>query len=336
MLARVADREGQLGNAHDKLRDVLAQAYHLDLGLAPEVPADDLLETAQELDDITRRGERIAELVAAGREPDLARRVRDLAHPPNVRRWIREHLAEGSPRALDLIPAGSGGVAIEALAEPASATTEVLFDAAGELAAVPAAAREVSEYQLESGLRVVLAPDREATTVDLRLVLPIGKAGEPAPGLALRAATELVPDDGYDAGPDAQKRIEWYVHRAVHSDVDVTQHATQFRVVGLASIADWHLFALAWRVTTGRYKDFAVVLDQIRRRYGPQGATLLATGGFDPAMLRARIATWFGPWRPRGPGPGNTRGHGPGAAASRRSSRGRRRGRRAVAVVRGP
>ena len=300
VIAREADRESELGAAHDRIRETLANAYQRALGDAPEIAADERLEAAHELVDVEHRGERIAHLDKPGQTPDLIRRVQALAQPPKVRQWIREHITDRPTRSLDLIPAapGSGGP-VEALAEPASATSEVLFDARGDLPAVPAAHRDVTDYTLGNGLRVVLAPDRGATTVDVRLILPVGKADEAAPGLALRAADELVPDDGYEAGPDAQQRMAWYARHPVRNDVDVTQTTTQLRVVGLATLADWHVFAVAWRVTTGRYKDFGTVLDQIRRRYGPQGATLIVSGGFDPARIRDRIVTWLGAWHPR-------------------------------------
>ncbi len=299
VIAREADRENQLGDAHDKLHDLLAEAYQLGLGNAPEIGADELLEATQDVDDVERRGERIAELVSTGHAPDLIRRVQVLAAPPKVRQWIRDHLTEGSGRTLDLIPAGPGGLPIEALADPASSTTEVLFDATGELPPVPPMRRATTDYTLENGLRVVLAPDSDAITVDVRLVLPIGKADEPAPGLALRAAAELESDDGYDAGPDAQHRLVWYAHHAGHTDADVTRTTTQLRIVGLATLADWHVFELGWHVTTGHYKDFSAVLDQIWHRYGPRVATWIASGRFDPIVIRARVATWFGGWRPQ-------------------------------------
>src|SRR6185312_7558025 len=144
--------------------------------------------------------------------------------------------------------------------------------------------------------RVVLARDPEATTIDVRLMFPVGSNQDPAPGIAQRAAADLLVSDDVGADSDARSRIVWYGDKAIaHSDVDVTTTTTHFRAFGFANLADWHVFSIAWHVIAGKYE--LAPLEPFKRHYAPKGATLIVVGGFDAAALKPVIERWFGPWR---------------------------------------
>jgi predicted Zn-dependent peptidase len=305
-----AARESDLEKAHDKLRDLLNVANEPVEDDAGDSASDDEILEAQAFDDVFTRGGIIGDLVASGRRMELLRRVRQFAMEKSPRTWIRERLTSGSARILDLVPAVVGeGSSIEALATPAVAsawslagTFEPPSDAVAATppdpatATVPAFDRHVDDYTLPNGLRVLLASDAMATTMDVRLVFPVGTHDEPAPGIAMRAATELSVDDGYRAGGYAPAQITWYGDTAVsHTDVDVTETSTRFRDVGFATLGDWHLFAVAWHVIDGHYEIAA--LDAFRRHYVPKGAVLIVSGGFNPKAAIPIIARWFGPWK---------------------------------------
>jgi zinc protease len=323
------DRESDLAKAHEQLRDLIQMANLVVDDDSADVQADDQLRDAEELDDPFTRGARIADLVASGRRIELLRRVRAFAKAKSPRSWIREHVYAGSPRTLDLVPAvATGGGSIEELAAPAvaidravggtdgSATAAPVDPYAGSgsgpgsgtgtgteatvgdpgAAAVPAITRPVETYALANGLRVVLAPDAQATTADVRLLFPVGSTADPAPGIAQRAATDLLVSDDVGADGDARGRIVWYGEKAIaRSDVDVTTTTTHFRAFGFANLADWHVFSIAWHVIAGKYE--LAPLEPFKRHYAPKGATLIVVGGFDPATLKPVIERWFGPWK---------------------------------------
>jgi len=297
------EREAELARAHDRLRDVLAEANVLDDNPSSEATTDDQLLEVQTLDDPFTRGAKIADLVATGRRVDLLRRVHGFATAKSPRRWIRGQITNAPARILDLVPGGdvTAGVSLENLSEPGTAFDRSL---AGALAApdsefaqadvLAALARPIVEYTLANGLRVLLAADPGATTIDVRLVFPVGTKDEPAVGIATRAATDLQVNDGYGAGPDAIKRIAWYANAVEHTDVDVTETSTHFRAVGFAALGDWHVFAVAWHVIRGSYE--LAPLAPFHRHYVPTGATLIVSGGFDIAAVKPSIERWYSPW----------------------------------------
>ncbi|HEX7703218.1 MAG TPA: insulinase family protein [Kofleriaceae bacterium] len=300
-----ANREGDLEKAHDKLHDLLQVSYVGVDGEVADLSSDDQLVEAQALDDPFQRGAVIADLVAAGRRLDLLRRVRGFAGAKSPREWIRDHLASGPARMLDLIPAVSnGGQSIEALADPATAIDRTLagaFSPADSAAEPPPQPlrpldRPIEDYKLPNGLRVLFAADPGATTLDVRLVFPVGANDEPSPGIAMRAAADLQVDDGFAAGPDARERVSWYANSAIErNDIEVTNTSTHFRSVGFAALGDWHVFSIGWHVIKGTYELAA--LAPFRRHYAPKGATLIVSGGFDRAVLKPIIARWFGAWQ---------------------------------------
>ncbi len=290
------EREADLAKAHERLSDILAEANHIDDEDTAESSAEDQLLEAQELDDPFARGSKIADLVASGRRVELLRKIHGFAAAKSPRPWIQDHLLGGA-RSLDLVPGGDvqTGVSIEALADPASAIDRT-FTRVGEVSAppLPALARPIEDYTLANGLRVLLAADPGATTMDVRLLFPVGIADEPAAGIATRAAAELQVNDGFDAGPDAKERVTWYTTAVQHTDVDVTETATRFRAVGFAALGDWHLFSVAWHVINGTYE--LASLAAFKRHYVAKGATLIVSGGFDIAAVKPIIDRWYGAW----------------------------------------
>lgn len=304
VIGLAVEHESELARAHDRLRDVLAEANVLDDNAASEATADDQLIEAQALDDPFTRGAKIADLVATGRRIDLLRRVHAFAAAKSPRLWIQSHLTSAPARTLDLVPGGdvAAGVPLDNLAEPGAALDRSL---AGALAAgtadpapdtLPALARPILEYTLANGLRVLLAADPGATTIDVRLVFPVGTKDEPATGIATRAATDLVVNEGYSAGLAAMERIAWYANAVEHTDVDVTETSTHFRAVGFAALGDWHVFSVAWHVIAGSYE--LAPLGPFHRHYVAKGATLIVSGGFDIAAIKPIIERWYGAWPP--------------------------------------
>ncbi len=294
--------ESELARAHDRLRDVLAEANVLEDTAVSEATADDQLIEAQALDDPFTRGAKIADLVATGRRLDLLRRVHAFAAAKSPRLWIQSHLTSAPARTLDLVPGGdvTAGVSLDNLADPGSALDRSLAGALGAAPAapapdtLPALARPILEYTLANGLRVLLAADPGATTIDVRLVFPVGTKDEPATGIATRAATDLVVNEGYNAGITAMERIAWYANAVEHTDVDVTETSTHFRAVGFAALGDWHLFSVAWHVIAGTYE--LAPLGPFHRHYVAKGAALIVSGGFDTAAVKPIIERWYGTW----------------------------------------
>jgi len=303
VVAIEADREADLGDAHDKLREVFELAMSPDLAEEPpDVVADDLLGEAQVPDDPFVRGAAIADMVASGRRVELLRRTRAFAAAKSPRAWIRDHLLTGGVRHLDLIPAVPGqGSTIEQLAAPAETIDRLLagaYTTAPAVVAAPAAlARPLVDYTLANGLRVILASDPLATTIDARIVFPAGTRDEQTPRVAAKAASQRVIDDRMGPDTTAQERLRWYGEQpAVRADVEVTNRTTHFRTTGFAALGDWHVFGLAWRIVRGHYDD-EPALDEFARHYAPKGATLIVSGGFAPAALMPAIERWFGPWQ---------------------------------------
>ncbi|HEY3805038.1 MAG TPA: insulinase family protein [Kofleriaceae bacterium] len=304
IIALEGDRESDLPRLHDKLNDLISRSYSLDVDSHSNATSEDSLDAAMLLDDPFARGADVADLVAAGGVVERLDRAKSWTMIRVTYHWMRLHVAEGKPHVLDLIPAqpASGG-SIELLADPATTTSKGLAAATAPIAAIPtrAIARPVIDYTLDNGLRVVLAPDPLSTIVDARLVLPVGSRDEPEPGAATRAALELEGADPSDWS--GGEHVLWYAKHESIQDATVTPERTRFRVVGFAGLAEWHVWALAYRVTTGRYENGTGALARWKTHYVPRGATLIVSGGFDPAAIRTTIERWLGPWRAIDPRP---------------------------------
>jgi predicted Zn-dependent peptidase len=304
VVALEGDRESDLPRLHDKLNDLISRSYSLDLDTHSTVTAEDPLDAAIPLDDPFSRGADIADLVAAGRPLERLSRAKAWAELHLTYHWMRVHVTETPPRTLDLIPAQPGvGGSIDTLADPATTSSHSLALATSPLAAIPARAiaRPVTDYTLDNGLRVVLAPDPLSTIVDARLIVPVGSRDEPEPGTATRAALELEGTDPFDW--DGSEHVLWYGKHEQIQDATVTPGRTRFRVVGFAGLAEWHVWALAYRLTTGHYENGTGALARWKTHYVPAGATLIVSGGFDPVVIRRTIERWLAPWRAIDPRP---------------------------------
>ena len=295
----------EVAKLRGRLNDFVAQGYGPDSEDQQIASAEDPLDDAQSLDDPFHRGEAIGDLVAAGASLERLARAKAWFTFHLTFHWMRLHVIEPKPRVLTFEPARGelGAGSIEALADPATTSTTGLAAAAAPLPAMPvrAIARPITDYMLDNGMRVVLAPDPLSTLVDTRLVMPIGSRDEPEPGTATDAALGLESTDA--VGWDATDKIQWYADRESIQDAAVTPDHTQFRVVGFGALADWHLWALAFRVTTGRYENPTGALARWKTHYVPRGATLIVSGNFDPTAIRATIARWFAPWHAVDPRP---------------------------------
>jgi zinc protease len=299
VMALEGDSAAELPKLHDKLNDLISRKYSLsDDRVSLDTP-EDALDAAQAFDDPFTRGADIADLVVAGRSIERLTRAKAWNDLRMSFHWLRLHVLEVKPRVLDLLPtdARDGGVSLEALADPASASDRTIASPSSSVGAIPvrAIARPVTDYTLANGLRVVLAPDPASTVIDVRLVEPVGSRDEPEPGTAMQAALELEATDSLSW--EASEKIEWYDKRVSQHDAVATPSRTRFRVLGFGALADWHVWALAFRVTTGRFEHPTGALARWKAHYVPAGATLIVAGGFDANQIRASIDTWFGSWR---------------------------------------
>jgi predicted Zn-dependent peptidase len=296
--------EGDPSSALPKLRELVANHYNAQSDdRSPNTP-EDALDAAQAFDDPFTRGGELADLVVANRSLDRLTRAKAWTDLALSFHWMRLHVFDVKPRELALFPAEAreGGVSLEALTDPASASDRLVAAPHTPIAAVPvrAISRPIADYTLANGLRILLAPDPASSVVDMRLVEPIGSRDEPAPGIAMQAALEL---EAGDAGWDASEKVDWYDKRVSQQDANATPTRTRFRVVGFGALADWHLWALAFRVTTGRFEHASAPLARWKSHFVPAGATLIVAGGFDVPTIRTSIDTWFGPWRTLDPKP---------------------------------
>ncbi len=308
VLAREADSASKLDAAHDELeKDVDRSGSYFGDEDEEQVSSEDQIAFAERRDNALVRGGDLAARIA--HPPAATGHARDVSKGA-VRRWIRANLELSHARRIDFVPGVTAGaaepsIALEALAQPAAAVDRGPVGDATALISQPArAARAIDELTLPSGLRVVLAPDPGATTVDLRLVMPVGtrNAHDPKTALVAAAGLRIDPEDAKLATSEVAHALDHYAKIAARTSVDVTATSTQFRIVGLASAAEWHVFGLAWLVTRGSDPATADGADAARRfraqAYRPTGATLIVAGGFDASAIRAAIATWFGPWQP--------------------------------------
>lgn len=305
VLAMDAQTPHELGKLRDRLNDLIAQGYGPDSEDQRIASAEDPLDAAQGLDDPFHRGGAIGDLVAAGTSLERLARAKAWFDFHLTFHWMRVRVMEPKPRVITFEPKGDQPAAgsIEALADPATTSTTGLATASAPLPAVPvrAIARALTDYNLGNGMRVVLAPDPLSTLVDIRLVMPIGSRDEPEPGTATDAALGLESTDA--VGWDATDKIQWYANRESIQDAAVTPDHTQFRVVGFGVLAEWHLWALAFRVTTGRYENPTGALARWKTHYVPHGATLIVSGNFDPTAIKQTIDRWFAPWHAVDPKP---------------------------------
>jgi predicted Zn-dependent peptidase len=305
VIALEGESAAELPKLRDKLLGYVADHYsRQNDDHSPNTP-EDALDAAQAFDDPFTRGGELADLVVAGRSLDRLTRAKAWTDLALSFHWMRLHVFDVKPRELALLPTEvrAGGVSLEALTDPASASDRTIAAPHTPITAVPvrAISRPITDYTLANGLRVVLAPDPASSVVDARLVEPIGSRDEPAPGIAMQAALELAASDS--VGWDASEKIDWYEKRLSLQDAIATPSRTRFRVVGFGALADWHLWALAFRVTTGRFEHASAPLARWKSHFVPAGATLIVAGGFDAAAVRAAIDTWFGPWRALDPKP---------------------------------
>jgi zinc protease len=163
-------------------------------------------------------------------------------------------------------------------------------DAADAMRAIEAPAARakarIQDYRLDNGLRVVLAPDALSPIVDARLVFPAGTGDDPAdrPGVALAAASILDHDYERKLTPREHALVTWALQLGTLTSETVDDRATVFRVRGLGTWADWHVWRLFWRVDAGVYDDKA--LARVRK-----AATAAAADQRDAArdILHAKI-----------------------------------------------
>ena len=121
--------------------------------------------------------------------------------------------------------------------------------------ATAAPARRLVEFELDNGLRVVLAPDRDSQVVDARVTFPVGRAHAPAdqPSLASAAAELLwLDEDGKHQG-GTLTRLAWALGRGTVQDTQVDATSTTFIARGSALWSDWHVWFLSWLLDQGTY-----------------------------------------------------------------------------------
>ena len=295
-----ADPLSRLAKTREKIDEILERADKLYEDDADDRTSEDFLGEQLRVEDVVARTIALAEDVAAHRTVDRLRRLRAWREAYGLRVWIRDHVKDAKPRVLYLLPEGllpDGAAAgtLEMLGTP-PAFAEVDRPATTTAYAPLAAAQPVESWTLPTGLHVVLAPMPGTATVDARLILPVGTRHEPSPGLAQRAAAELMPAQSSNADGKFSGNLVWYADQRPRSEVAVTEITTRFRYAGASGLADWHVFMLSWLMTTGSYSSDASTLAPMRRLYGPRDATLIVTGAFDPARMHKNITTWFSPW----------------------------------------
>jgi zinc protease len=119
---------------------------------------------------------------------------------------------------------------------------------------------QVVDFVLENGLRVLLAPALEYPVVDIRLVLPVGHAHEPAqkPGLA-RLAMQLLALNRprVETWRELVGVQEMLTVFKMGAEVDryMDDRTTTFRMTGLAVCLDGFLWQLHYLIRYGIYRD---------------------------------------------------------------------------------
>jgi predicted Zn-dependent peptidase len=291
---------------------------------------------AARLDDTFAAVPSIAAQVARGERPTRFRDLRQLdkltqaqvarlfeARKVRAAFLLPEVGVKGTQRASDISTALHH---VEALRGPAGSNEP----------AVQKRSFAIADYRLANGLRVVLAPDADALSMDARLVIT-GTAGADAIDLEAAALLEADPEDL--SRVSVRERLQWYGPMAALVIPDVEEGITTFRIRGLATFGDWHVWNLAWHVLRGTYvkrnvdtlrrlserapqevprastvvqRRLAGVLD-VRKldpvpsvgelqafrhaRYVPEMSTLIVCGKFDEDAMRKEVATLFGEWR---------------------------------------
>lgn len=282
--------------SRSRLDELLQRANQLSEDDADGLAAEDFLDEQLHLEDVLLRAQAIADDLAEHRHVDRLRRLRTLRGVSKLRIWIRDHVTNAQARVLDLVPDGPASAPVEDLGVAPVIVDDDRPTATTSYAPLAAAPR-IEQWTLANGLHVILAPMPGTATVDVRLVLPVGTRQEPTPGVAQRAAAELIMDTGGELGLGESKKLGFYRASHSRSEIAVTGTTTRFRFAGPAWLADYHVFIASWLMTTGHYEsDTASTLDPMRRFYGPRGAQLIVAGAFDPGPMHAKISTWFDAW----------------------------------------
>lgn len=132
---------------------------------------------------------------------------------------------------------------------------------------------QILDFVLKNGLRVLLAPELEYPVVDIRLVLPVGHAHEPAqkPGLARLAMQLLMPNrpriESFRELVGAQEMLSVFKMGA-EIDRYMDDRTTTFRVTGLAPYLDGLLWQLHYLMQYGIYRDEP--LERLKKRSARQ------------------------------------------------------------------
>ena len=207
-------------------------------------------------------------------------------------------------------------------------------------AIVPGVLARVQTRTLANGMHVVLLPTSGVPSVEVRLIVDVGMADDPArqTGVAKLAATAIYAHPSNDSDMLSFRMAGGFV------DADVGRDHTRFAAHGVATHLDLMIAAIAHTVIDGVYgslrqavetashasnQDFALVLawrtalygehhpytgaglwerakvgvgdvDVVRAfeltHYRPDAATLVITGGFDPALAARWIDYAFSTW----------------------------------------
>ncbi|MBL4636290.1 MAG: insulinase family protein [Kofleriaceae bacterium] len=127
-------------------------------------------------------------------------------------------------------------------------------EADGPLAFVSNRVRPITDtFTMKNGLRVILAPDFEYPTIDMRLVFPVGDAMDPTdkPGLAYWTAIMLSTkmDDNWTA--TIWNRVVRVQEMGGTMSATTSDRSTVFRNSGLSMYADGLLWKLHWLIESG-------------------------------------------------------------------------------------
>lgn len=131
-------------------------------------------------------------------------------------------------------------------------------EADGPIPFVSNRVRPITErFTLGNGMRVILAPDFEYPTIDLRLVFPVGDAMDPADktGLAYWTASMLSTDMDDNWTVKVWNRVIRVHEMGGSMSATTTDRSTIFRNSGLSMYTDGLLWKLHWLVESGTVGD---------------------------------------------------------------------------------
>ena len=289
---------------------------------------------ARDFDEVLTAGRELADL-AARKQPSRLRRLRQ------IERLTRAQLARwmASPiRIVELVPdISKSDSQFAQLGAPVHDLEVSRLEIPESDARAPIdmpvrrVVRPIETFLLSNGMRVVLAADSRSVGFDARLVIGVGRDSDGARrGLAARAAQLLAKRVG-----DGREMAEWYASMIVDDfEARAGKTSTTFRVSGLSTFADWHLWRLAYTVLRGTYAKrpkttsvdggttrarkppsalFAVFLRLIdssaaadipiseleafrKTAYRPSRATLIVSGNFEVASIKKHVQRLFGGW----------------------------------------